>query len=221
MARHVAHLRVRVEGDARRPRAAGAVRARSSTRPTSPTRPIVVRARAGPDRVRRAHDDRRCTGRSPVATVERPGRAGTRRCCARSMRLTPDRGVAALVDGEPVAIFRLVVRTSCSRSATSIPFSGASVLAAGIVGRRGDVARVASPMLQAALRPAHRPSASTTRRCGSTRGWSASTTAGCSSGSDLDADGSSRPGRAAVGHPHPGEMAAKPGGNTPLLTVPG
>ena len=59
--------------------------------------------------------------------------------------LTPDRGVAALVDGEPVAVFRL-----SSGDVVAIgnvdPFSGASVLSRGIVGSIGDVVTVASPV---------------------------------------------------------------------------
>jgi nitrite reductase (NADH) small subunit len=60
-------------------------------------------------------------------------------------RLTPDRGVAALVDGEPVAIFLL----SCG-SLFAIgnvdPCSGASVLSRGIVGDADGIATVASPI---------------------------------------------------------------------------
>ena len=61
--------------------------------------------------------------------------------------LTPDRGVAALVDGEPVAVFRL---STCDDDVVAIanvdPFSGASVLSRGIVGSKGDVITVASPI---------------------------------------------------------------------------
>ncbi|WP_406278991.1 nitrite reductase small subunit NirD [Embleya sp. NBC_00896] len=59
--------------------------------------------------------------------------------------LIPGRGVAALIEGEQVAVFR-------DRSgelyalANRDPFSGAYVMSRGIVGRRGDVPTVASPM---------------------------------------------------------------------------
>ncbi|WP_297082862.1 nitrite reductase small subunit NirD [uncultured Demequina sp.] len=60
-------------------------------------------------------------------------------------RLTPDLGVAALVGGQQVAIFRLsdgevyAVQNLC-------PFSGAYVLSRGITGTRGDVPTIASPI---------------------------------------------------------------------------
>ena len=61
--------------------------------------------------------------------------------------LTPDRGVAALVDGEPVAVFRLSGANDDVVAIGNIdPFSGASVLSRGIVGSRGDVVTVASPV---------------------------------------------------------------------------
>jgi nitrite reductase (NADH) small subunit len=59
--------------------------------------------------------------------------------------LTPERGVAALVAGRQIALFRLhdgSVRAVCHRD----PFSGANVIARGIVGTRGEVPTVASPM---------------------------------------------------------------------------
>ena len=61
--------------------------------------------------------------------------------------LVPERGVAALVGGEQVAVFRLhdgTVRAVDHRD----PFSGANVLARGIVGTRGDRPTVASPMFK-------------------------------------------------------------------------
>src|SRR5882762_6743378 len=61
--------------------------------------------------------------------------------------LLPERGVAVLVDGEQIALFRLAdgtVRAVGNRD----PFSGAYVLSRGIVGSRGDVPTVASPMLK-------------------------------------------------------------------------
>lgn len=64
--------------------------------------------------------------------------------------LTPERGVAALVDGRQIAIFRLYdggLHAVDHRD----PFSGANVIARGIVGTRrvegrGDVPTVASPL---------------------------------------------------------------------------
>jgi nitrite reductase (NADH) small subunit len=60
-------------------------------------------------------------------------------------QLTPGRGVAALVGGEQVAVFRDgsgAVYAVGNRD----PYSGAYVLARGIVGSRGEVPTVASPM---------------------------------------------------------------------------
>jgi nitrite reductase (NADH) small subunit len=61
--------------------------------------------------------------------------------------LQPERGVAALVAGEQVAVFRLhdgSLRAVGHRD----PFSGAHVIARGIVGTRGSVPTVASPMFK-------------------------------------------------------------------------
>lgn len=60
-------------------------------------------------------------------------------------RLTPDRGVAALVAGQPVAVFRLS-SGDLHAIANVDPASGASVLSRGIVGDAGGIATVASPM---------------------------------------------------------------------------
>lgn len=61
--------------------------------------------------------------------------------------LTPDRGVAALVDDRQVAVFLL---SGDDNEVVAIgntdPFSGAGVLSRGIVGSRGDVVTVASPV---------------------------------------------------------------------------
>ena len=63
-------------------------------------------------------------------------------------QLLPDRGVAALLpDGTQIAVFRLgdgSVHVLGQRD----PFSGANVMARGIVGSRGEVDTVASPMLK-------------------------------------------------------------------------
>lgn len=59
--------------------------------------------------------------------------------------LLPERGAAALVDGEQVALVRLAdggVHAVQQRD----PFSGANVMARGIVGTRGGVPTIASPM---------------------------------------------------------------------------
>lgn len=59
--------------------------------------------------------------------------------------LTPELGVAVLVEGRQVALFRLAdgrvfaVDNVC-------PFSGAAVMARGITGSRGEVPTIASPV---------------------------------------------------------------------------
>jgi nitrite reductase (NADH) small subunit len=60
-------------------------------------------------------------------------------------RLEPERGVAALVAGQPVAVFRL--HDGSLRAIGNVdPYTGASVLSRGIVGSRGDTPTVASPL---------------------------------------------------------------------------
>jgi nitrite reductase (NADH) small subunit len=60
--------------------------------------------------------------------------------------LEPGRGVAALVDGEPVAVFRLS-DGSLHAVGNVDPFCGASVISRGLTGMRSDgTATVASPM---------------------------------------------------------------------------
>jgi len=59
--------------------------------------------------------------------------------------LTPDRGVAALVDGRQVAVF-LVGDGTLHALDNRDPVSGANVLSRGIVGDRGGEAVVASPV---------------------------------------------------------------------------
>jgi len=59
--------------------------------------------------------------------------------------LAPERGAAALVGGEQVALFRLVDGTVLAVQQRD-PFSGAHVISRGIVGTRGDAPTVASPM---------------------------------------------------------------------------
>lgn len=60
-------------------------------------------------------------------------------------RLPVDRGVAALVDGVQVAVFRTADGSLYALS-NHDPFSDAMVVSRGIVGSRGDVPTVASPV---------------------------------------------------------------------------
>jgi nitrite reductase (NADH) small subunit len=60
-------------------------------------------------------------------------------------RLPVNRGVAALVDGAQVAIFRTADNALYAVS-NHDPFSGAMVISRGIVGSRGDRPTVASPV---------------------------------------------------------------------------
>ncbi|HUP99015.1 MAG TPA: nitrite reductase small subunit NirD [Aeromicrobium sp.] len=59
--------------------------------------------------------------------------------------LPVDRGAAALVDGHQVAIFRLATGEVYAIDHRD-PFSGANVMARGLVGTRGSVPTVASPV---------------------------------------------------------------------------
>jgi nitrite reductase (NADH) small subunit len=59
--------------------------------------------------------------------------------------LSPERGVAALVRDEQVALFRLA-DGSLAAVSNFDPFSSAHVLARGIVGTRGATPTLASPM---------------------------------------------------------------------------
>jgi nitrite reductase (NADH) small subunit len=60
-------------------------------------------------------------------------------------RLTPDRGVAALVDGRPIALFRLSSGELFAIGNVD-PCSGANVLSRGVVGDLKGAPTVASPM---------------------------------------------------------------------------
>lgn len=62
-------------------------------------------------------------------------------------RLQPERGVAALVDGEPVAVFRTHDHQLFALHNVD-PFSQASVLARGVVGDVGGTPVVASPLFK-------------------------------------------------------------------------
>ena len=59
--------------------------------------------------------------------------------------LQPERGAAALIGGQQVALFRLT-DGSVHAVGHHDPFSGANVIARGIVGTRGDIDTVASPV---------------------------------------------------------------------------
>ncbi|MGJ9422706.1 nitrite reductase small subunit NirD [Aeromicrobium sp. CF3.5] len=67
------------------------------------------------------------------------------RVCA-SDTLVPDRGAAALVDGHQIAIFLLSDSGAVHAVDHRDPFSRANVMARGLVGSRGGVPTVASPM---------------------------------------------------------------------------
>ncbi len=60
--------------------------------------------------------------------------------------LVPDRGACALVDGRQVALFRVSPTDELFALSNHDPFSGANVISRGIVGSKGDVPKVASPM---------------------------------------------------------------------------
>lgn len=75
------------------------------------------------------------------------GRQGTWVPVCRVEQLQVDLGVAALVEGEQVALFRLddeEIRAIGNLD----PYSQANVLSRGLVGSRGDVVFVASPMFK-------------------------------------------------------------------------
>jgi nitrite reductase (NADH) small subunit len=60
--------------------------------------------------------------------------------------LVPDRGVCALVGEMQVAVFRLSPDGDLYALSNFDPFSRAFVMSRGIVGSKGDVPKVASPM---------------------------------------------------------------------------
>jgi nitrite reductase (NADH) small subunit len=61
--------------------------------------------------------------------------------------LLPERGVAALIGQRQIALFRTHDGTVFALD-NHDPFSGANVMSRGIVGSRGDVPTVASPMFK-------------------------------------------------------------------------
>jgi nitrite reductase (NADH) small subunit len=68
----------------------------------------------------------------------------------RHEQLQPERGVAALLDDVQVALFR--THDGAVHAVGNIdPFSGAAVLARGIVGDRGGVVTIASPVYKQAF----------------------------------------------------------------------
>lgn len=64
--------------------------------------------------------------------------------------LTPDRGVAVLVEDHPVAVFHLAATPTSSAGVYAVdhcdPVSGAAVMARGLVGSRGSSTYVTSPL---------------------------------------------------------------------------
>lgn len=86
---------------------------------------------------------------TPTSVAAGPGPASADRMAWAAVchlaDLVPERGAAALVGGVQVAVFRLVDDRVLAVQQLD-PFSGAHVLARGIVGSRGDAPTVASPM---------------------------------------------------------------------------
>ena len=83
-----------------------------------------------------------------IGVDERPQMTWTEVCPADAIPL--ERGVTALVDGEAVAVFR-TYDGEVHALGNHDPFSDASVLSRGIVGSRGDVPVVSSPMYKQAF----------------------------------------------------------------------
>jgi nitrite reductase (NADH) small subunit len=81
----------------------------------------------------------------PAGAPEQPPAAGAWVAVCRVDDLQPERGAAALVAGVQVALFRLWDGAVHAVSHLD-PYSGAHVMARGLVGSRGDAPTVASPM---------------------------------------------------------------------------
>lgn len=82
-----------------------------------------------------------------MTAIDSPAEVGVAVCTLDS--LTPDRGVAALVDGQAVALFRLSDGGDCTEVVAVDhvdPFHGVGVIARGLVGSVGDRVVVASPL---------------------------------------------------------------------------
>lgn len=62
--------------------------------------------------------------------------------------LIPDRGVCALVGGRQVAVFRTAPDDEMFAISNLDPFSRANVLSRGLIGSRGDVLKVTSPVFK-------------------------------------------------------------------------
>ena len=62
--------------------------------------------------------------------------------------LVPDRGACVLVGPYQVAVFRVAPDGAVYALSNYDPFSGAYVLSRGIVGSKGDVPKVASPVFK-------------------------------------------------------------------------
>ena len=60
--------------------------------------------------------------------------------------ILPFTGVAALIAGEQVAIFRLASESDCHAISNYDPFSQAYVLSRGLVGDKNGVIKIASPI---------------------------------------------------------------------------
>lgn len=78
--------------------------------------------------------------------LDAPGASPTLVPVCRLDDLHPDRGAAALVDGRQVALFRLADTGEVRAVSHRDPFTGANVIARGLVGSRGDVPIVVSPL---------------------------------------------------------------------------
>ena len=65
-------------------------------------------------------------------------------CPAR--RIMPFTGVAAMVNAEQVAVFRLTTTSECYAISNYDPFSQAFVISRGLVGDKGGMLKVASPI---------------------------------------------------------------------------
>lgn len=60
--------------------------------------------------------------------------------------ILPFTGVAALIEGEQIAIFRIGETDECYAISNYDPFSKAYVMSRGLVGDRGGIIKVASPI---------------------------------------------------------------------------
>src|SRR5215471_4898127 len=116
-------------------------------RPGQAAQVRVLRERTGsPGSEHRVHHAARpaAPGRTPRAQA--PGGAPvTWTPVCRYDDLQPERGVAALIGGEQVAVFRLFDGVLYAIG-NQDPLTGAFVLSRGIVGTRGDTPTVASPL---------------------------------------------------------------------------